>query len=171
MFDLDKEVKLWIQSFKGRSPEKSIDEIIDHLYCEIENLQNEGFSEQEAFEKAIQQFGSPSLFLTEQAKNRSLSSKFFRATGLSKLYQFEKKFTSPSKTSKFAGIQIILVSILFAIAMVIAPKIITDKNIATTIVYLLIALWWIFFVLLVTKNNRYSLKCEYLWIKRNVSKL
>ena len=176
MFDLDKEVKLWSQTLKQTGcvsknvSENNIDELIDHLYCEIESLQTEGLSEKEAFEKAVEQFGESGPFLVEQGKVGGSS--LLQYTHLSKLHKLEKRLTpmSKSKNPKARITQIILVSLLFAIAMIATPLIISDKNLASMISNLLYAASGTF-ILFLSINNRHSLKCEYLWIKRNLLKL
>lgn len=176
MFDLAKEVKLWSQSLKQigcvskSTSENNIDELIDHLYCEIEALQKEGLSEQEAFEKAVEQFGESGQFLVEQGKVGGSSSTLFHSTGLAQLHKLEKKIAPKSNQQKIPEVQILLISILFAIAMIVTPLVISDKNLASMISNLLYAASATF-ILLLSINNRHSLKCEYLWIKRNLSKL
>jgi len=54
MFDLDREVNEWCNSVKaGRCRRNAgIDELKDHLYCEVERLQSEGKSAEKAFRAA-----------------------------------------------------------------------------------------------------------------------
>jgi len=189
MFDLDNEIQTWSQTLKQKGcisknvSENNIDELVDHLYCEIEALQNEGLSAKEAFEKAVEQFGESGLFLMEQDKNRSSSSAFLHASGLVQLHKLEKRILPMSNQSNQSDqsnesnnkkmprtILIILVSLCFATAMIATPHLVSDKDLSSLISDLLYAAAAIFIITLGIKN-RHSLKCEYLWIKRNLLKL
>ena len=76
MFDLENAVDRFcedIGSFKGRDDGLK-EELKDHLYCEIEALQKEGLTDQQAFKLATKKLGEPDALLSEYSKNRKVFS-------------------------------------------------------------------------------------------------
>ena len=91
MFDLNREVKSWAASVYAQRCEASasIDELSDHLYCEIERGRAEGLSDEAAFHAAVARLGSATALAAEDARNRSalstvcqVASKFERSTSM-----------------------------------------------------------------------------------------
>ena len=78
MFDLDKEIHAWCRSIhsNGWKRASSNAELMDHLYCEIERLSEEGLSEKQAFLAATERLGNVEDLRTEHSKNRNLLSTF-----------------------------------------------------------------------------------------------
>lgn len=78
MFDLDKEIHALCRSIYSNDWKRasSIDELKDHLYCEVERLSDEGLSEEQAFLTATERMGNVEKLRIEHAKNRSLLSSF-----------------------------------------------------------------------------------------------
>jgi hypothetical protein len=73
LFDLDREVANWTAAvYAARCrPEAGVDELTDHLYCEIDRAREEGLSEEDAFRAAVDRLGSVPELVAENAKNRS----------------------------------------------------------------------------------------------------
>ena len=71
MFDLEKEVDEWVnQSVGSGCFNKDVaSEVKDHLYCEIEQNQMQGLSEQSAFWAATRRMGLSEDLKTEFSKN------------------------------------------------------------------------------------------------------
>lgn len=84
MFDLDREVNAWCESVHaGRCRAgPSIEELADHLHCEIERLQGKGYSAERAFEQATARLGDTGALDREFDKNRSWLSRAYHALGL-----------------------------------------------------------------------------------------
>ncbi len=55
---------------------------------------------------------------------------------------------------KKAGWLLIGISILFAIAMIITPNVIADEGQAQTIIFVLVAMWWIPFAYFIKARKR-----------------
>lgn len=77
MFDINNAIDQWcddIGSNDGEGAELR-EELKDHLYCEIEILQKEGLTDQQAFNLATKKLGKPNELLSEYKTNRKLFSK------------------------------------------------------------------------------------------------
>lgn len=76
MFNLEKEVATFCeQATAGKKGQAElVDELKDHLYCEIEILQRNGQTEEQAFREATQKLGAPAELLSEYRKNRRVFS-------------------------------------------------------------------------------------------------
>lgn len=74
MFDLEKEVRLWIQAVHADPCRKaaSAAELSDHLYCEVERARAEGLTDEQAFATAVARIGAGPELQAELDKNRSL---------------------------------------------------------------------------------------------------
>lgn len=74
MFNLDQAVEQWSRSIdlRGCGRQDHLEELQDHLYCEINRLQEQGLSPELAFLKATQQLGNLRDLSAEYAKNKSL---------------------------------------------------------------------------------------------------
>lgn len=72
MFDLKTEVEEWSRYVAGQgcTSWSRKEEIIDHLYCEMEELRAKGLSEREAFLEAARRMGDSKERFDEYAKNR-----------------------------------------------------------------------------------------------------
>lgn len=96
MFHLDSEIHAWCKSFRSRN-NATVEELKDHLYCEIDQLIEDGLSEKQAFVIATQRMGNPAELRKEYTKNRFTKETFcYIAAGimavsglvhLSELYQ------------------------------------------------------------------------------------
>ena len=76
MFELDKAVDRWSREFVGSSCGSGdrIEELKDHLYCEIEKNIEEGLPEEPAFLAATRRFGISEELKDEFRKGRSILS-------------------------------------------------------------------------------------------------
>ena len=74
MFDLEKEVLAWSEAMQVEGCRKSAssEELVDHLYCEIDRARKAGLSDEEAFAGAVVKLGKKQDLSQEHAKNRSL---------------------------------------------------------------------------------------------------
>ncbi|MBL8113850.1 MAG: hypothetical protein JNK60_13295 [Acidobacteria bacterium] len=74
MFDLKRAVETWSHTVRAGRCEgtESVDELTDHLYCEIDRARAEGLSDEQAFAAAVARIGAPKALVAEQAKNRTL---------------------------------------------------------------------------------------------------
>jgi putative ABC transport system permease protein len=74
MFDMEKEIKQWRKNLlKSEAMEDGyIAELESHLYDEVERLKESGLTEQEAFEKAVEDVGSPDSIGAEYLKTDTL---------------------------------------------------------------------------------------------------
>lgn len=75
-FNLDHEIQAWCQSIHTDwfTRETTTEELKDHLYCEIEQLMNNGLSDKDAFQSATQKLGTVHNLRKEHIKNLNLFS-------------------------------------------------------------------------------------------------
>ena len=71
-------------------------------------------------------------------------------------------FMNPNKAKRL----ILIFSIVIAAAILLSSYLIGDSDAATVVMFLLIALWWIPFTLLL--SDKHSIKSEYACLKRNI---
>jgi len=77
MFNLEQAVQQWSELVLSADSVKNrnIDELKDHLYCEIEKHINDGSNESDAFKYAIANIGESDILATEYKKNRNFINK------------------------------------------------------------------------------------------------
>ena len=65
LFSLEKAIQQWTKKLRKYDAyeEGQIYEMEDHLRSEIQQLQNQSYTEEEAFKKAIETFGNPAAIL------------------------------------------------------------------------------------------------------------
>lgn len=75
MFDLEEEVERWSKEFAGNTCGRNdrVEELMDHLYCEIENNIDEGLTEESAFLAATRRFGISEEIKAEFKKGRGIA--------------------------------------------------------------------------------------------------
>jgi hypothetical protein len=131
-FDLDKAVQQWCELVLSNDSIKSknIDELKDHLYCQVEHFIKTGKDEKESFKLAIEKMGEVDMLSGEYEKNR---------TFLQKLCAFEygtvadhAKETITIKSAIFQQ------SILWAAAIIGTSLIIEDKHQAMSVVFIIL---------------------------------
>jgi len=129
MFSLEKAVQQWCELVLSNDSIKSrnIDELKDHLYCEVENFQQQGIEDSEAFKLAIKKMGEIDLLSGEFEKNR---------TFLQKLCAFEYG-TVADHENKTLGVRSMMIqqSILWAAAIIATTLILDDKQQAMSVVF------------------------------------
>lgn len=113
MFNLEQEIQNYCQSVheNGLDQEERIEELKDHLYCEIERLvKNEDLSEQQAFYKAIEYTGNADDLKNEYSKNDTV---------YAILHEIARgKILKPMNTKKAAVLQIVT-ALIFAASMIV----------------------------------------------------
>ena len=173
MFNLEQEIDNWCESIfkKGSSTHLLLDELKDHLHCEIERLKKEGLSSEDAFAKATSKMGLVNELSAEFAKIRSPVQKCITPL-LSSPDTFTEDNYHTMKQRKSAVLNI-LVSLLFAGAIILSSLLLKDSDIASTVTFVLIGLWWIPFSYFIaqTSGNRWTLKGEYQCLRRRVTSL
>lgn len=75
-FNLEHEIQAWCKTIHADwfTRDAKVEELKDHLCCEIERLMNEGLSDLEAFQTATQKLGTIHELRKEHSKNLNLFS-------------------------------------------------------------------------------------------------
>lgn len=137
MFELEKSVDQWCRATASRcSDSDRIAELKDHVHSQIELLQGNGLSAEEAFLEATRQFGEQIALQREFAKNQNM---------IERLCAFEASIANRRKVSRKTTRRLAVAhALLFAGAMLISSALLTgrDDNVAATMLYILIALWF-----------------------------
>ena len=131
-FDLDKAVQQWCEVVLSNDSIKSknIDELKDHLYCQIEHFQQKGKDDKQAFKLAIEKMGEVEMISGEYEKNRSF---------LQKLCAFEYGTVADhAKETMSIKSTIVQQSILWAAAIIGTSLIIEDKQQAMSVVFIVL---------------------------------
>jgi len=147
MFQLDREVRAWCSSIlpDDCSQDERLDELEDHLYSEIERLQAEGLSEEQAFTTATNQLGEANMLMSEFSKNRSFVS---RLCALDRQLSGTGTIKS-SSLRKTANRLIIGHAILWAAAMLATALLMRDSEAMTSVLTLvMVPLWFASFLLI-----------------------
>lgn len=146
MFQLEPQIRAWRQSLQARGlrDRERIDELEDHLYCEIERLLDQGLSEEGAFRAAIQQVGEAEALSTEYQKIE-----------LQKGHKM-----NPGKSA----VIIIAHALLHAAAILLANYLLRDTPHDQTVTYLITSLWFASYMLLLADQR--SIGCELRAVQR-----
>ena len=168
MFDLDSAVHQWsaqvlsADSIKNRN----IDELKDHLYCEVERYIDAGFDQQEAFNKAILAMGDSDLLAGENQKNKRFLEKLCAFEfGTIGQYQPNKGDNMISR-KKVQWQQ----SILWAAAIIACAIILRGMPQANTVlIFVLVPLAMANIIILEPKSSRRSVGCVFGKIKNMFS--
>lgn len=157
MFQLEQAMDEWCESVLVTrcGNQAKIDEIKDHLYCVIERLTEEGLTEEQAFNAATRQLGEADDLMAEYAKNKALLSKLCDAET-----RLESKLRIKNMDPKKAATYQVVVSLAFAAAILISSYLLRGTEHATTVMFILIALWWIPFSIIVSSSGKHSVKSE-----------
>ena len=152
MFELDQAVDAWCRSIHTSAYNRNerLEELKDHLYCVVERFRTEGLSEQQAFSKATEHMGDVGMLAIEQAKNKSLRFKFCQTEE-----NLEKWRDSTSPKS--AAAMNIFISVACAIGILFSTWILEHSSYAEyaqTVMYLLIAVWFVPFSYLSAIANK-----------------
>ena len=158
MFDLASAVHQWAafvlsnDSIKNRN----IDELKDHLYCEVEKYITEGMKPEEAFNKAISTIGERSILAIENQKNKNF---------IDKLCAFE--YGTIGRSNKNKGDDMISrkqmhwqQSVLWAVAIIACAIILKGTPQASSVIlFVLVPLALASIIMLGSKSNPYSMQC------------
>ena len=147
MFDLDQEIHAWCCTIYPCwwNRDARTTELADHLYCEVERLRAGGLSEEEAFLAATKRMGTVATLISEHAKNRNWLASI-SGTGINQLENW-----GSSMSPKRASTLIIVISLIFAAAIIVSTYLLVDtqyEQYSQTVMYLLIAIWFIPYSLL-----------------------
>ncbi len=148
MFRLEERVTAWCLAIhpRGLDRQARVDELADHLYCEVERWKSEGYSEEEAFRAATHQLGDADELTREHAGNTGGLLRALRV--LLALGACSPTALSGLLTPKQASALLLGVSMAFAAAMLTSSALLGDSRHAPTLVFGLIALWWVPFSVL-----------------------
>ena len=135
MFDLEYEIDKWARQVadQGCFTSGRIDEMKDHIYCEIEKFEESGYSQREAFQRAVSSVGSPDELTGEFSKNRSNPCEHSKNTSVSIKRVL---LTTLSSLVLFAGF-------VFSIRMAV-----TDEELAKKIISMSFFFWLAFLFLI-----------------------
>jgi hypothetical protein len=155
MFQLEKEVRAWCSSIlpDDCGQDERQEELEDHLHSEIERLQTEGLSQEQAFTTATHRLGEAKMLLSEYSKNRSFVS---RLCALDRRMAGPDTIPDPSLRKK-AGRLVIGHAILWAAAMLATAFLFKDQKTVTTLVTMVLTPLWFVSYLLISSTFR-SLK-------------
>jgi len=160
-FDLNAAVQQWCELVLSSDSikNKNIDELKDHLYCQIESFLEQGQSPQHAFKQAISKMGEVDILADEYSKNR---------TFLNKLCAFEygtvgDKANQPTNVNSL----IIQQSILWAAAMLATSLLIADNQQAMSVIFTVLLPLCLVNVISLKKNSATK---EYRCIKNKLIK-
>lgn len=131
MFNLNQAIQQWCELVLSNDSIKSknIDELIDHLHCEVEQFIKNGKSEEQAFKAAIEKMGEIDMLAGEYEKNRSF---------LQKLCAFEYGTVGQNTNQNKTKSNILSQSILWASAMIASALIITNEKEAFSVIFLVL---------------------------------
>lgn len=149
MFDLKNAVNEWSQEFAGSSCGRSdrVEELKDHLFCEIEANINEGLNEESAFLAATRRFGISEELKKEFRKGRSIASLLCDAEA-----EMEELGRNPKRLAVATGIYLVLFAALtFGLAFFLRGS--DTFPYATPVLYCL-SLIPVFFALFLNDKSR-----------------
>ncbi len=166
MFDLNQEVNNWSGKIVGANcATNQRDELQDHLFSAIEELRDQGLSEQQAFEQATNSLGSIDELAQEFRKNRSVKSIIFSTLGHGSLP--ERSPAERKKRALIAGAFVIIASIIWSILTIYMKKTMAPE-VYDSISNWMLALWYIaIFTPIVFVIDRHSARDEWICLKRN----
>lgn len=153
-FDLDEEIQAWCEAVHPRDRERQarIDELADHLHCEVERLMGEGLSKADAFMAATNQVGDSDELSQEHSKNRGRWGRWSYVLGC--LCRLNSKALGSELSEKERASLIIVVSLFFAGAMVTTSFFLRDSEHSQTATYMWIAIWWVPYSVLSSADSR-----------------
>ena len=137
IFNLEQAVDQWCSEvIKSAGTPGKKDELKDHLYSDIERLQDEGLTQEAAFKSAIERLGEANSLAGEYAKNHNLLNKIcvFENTILNANNNSATGENSMHVSSKI----IITQSILWAAAILACAIILADTEQANQVLFLVL---------------------------------
>jgi hypothetical protein len=160
-FDLDKAVQQWCELVLSNDCIKSqnIDELKDHLFCQVEHFQQSGKDEKQSFKLAIEKMGEIDMLSGEYEKNRNF---------LQKLCAFEYGSVADHANETMSiKTAIVQQSILWAAAIIGTSLIIDDKQQAMTVVFIVLIPLSVANIISL-KSGSFAKECRF--IKSKISK-
>jgi len=168
MFDLDSAVHQWsalVLSTDSIS-NRNIDELKDHLHCEVERYVAQGLSPQEAFNKAISIIGESDILAGENQKNKRFLEKLC-AFEFGTIGQYQTHKGDNMINRKKAQWQ---QSILWAAAIIACAIILRGMPQANTVlIFVLVPLAMTNIIMLEPKSSPRSIACVLGKIKKMIS--
>ncbi len=148
MFNLRDEIAAYCQSVypAGVHRQARIDELADHLHCEVERWMGEGLSEQEAFHRAVDQLGSSEDLALESLRAQSAWQRNLDV--LIALLTLNAKALNRLLTPAQTSVWIIGVSLFFAGMMTLTSWLKIGFEEPQHWTYLWLAVWWVPYTLL-----------------------
>lgn len=147
MFQLEREVRAWCASILPGdfAQDENLAELADHLTSAIEDLQETGLTEEQAFATATRRMGETKMLMTEYSKNRSFVS---RLCELDRKLSGTGTITDP-KLRKLANRLILGHAVLWAAALIAATVLLEDaENAHTWSTLVMVPLWFASFLLI-----------------------
>ncbi len=131
MFQLTQAIDEWVNGVQIRQcqSDAASAELKDHLWCEVEHLIDQGYSEKEAFTHATQRVGSAEMLTDEYEKNRTMKSR------MCAVLTYGERDTGKMGT---------VLALMFAGAILLSAVVLRGQSDAFMVIMLmLIALWFI----------------------------
>jgi len=145
LFRLDEEVMAWCGDVHRYGPDRQarIDELADHVYCEVQTWVDQGLTQKDAFERATDRLGDARILTRQHFEGSSPRTK--ARVVLWALLTCNAKTLGRVLTAKSTAWMIIGVSLFFAVLMTAVDKIFDTSETVTNI---FLAIWWIPFTVL-----------------------
>ncbi|MFT7077119.1 MAG: hypothetical protein ACJA0P_003139 [Planctomycetota bacterium] len=141
MFHLNEQVIAWCQSVhrNGSDRDARVDELADHVFCEIAQLTATGMSDEEAFLVATARMGKADDLAIEHNKNQGSLSKFgvvLLAMSCGSTERLRELVTRKQASALLLGVSLLVAAIMLGSALI-------TKRSDQTFIWVLIAIWWI----------------------------
>lgn len=165
MFDLEQSVEQWCATISRNrcGQQANVDELKDHLWCEIESHIAKGESEQQAFYLAIAVVGNIEDLSAEYAKNKSLLEKL-NSNGQAELFQ-QVLAGNETMTKKLLTRMVIGNAILWAAAILATSIVLKDTDQGFSVMLILIGLWCGSTMLFGGVKNSAKTECQFIRTK------
>lgn len=162
MFDLEQSIEQWCKTISRNrcGQQANIDELKDHLWCEVENQMAKGESEQQAFYLATAIVGNIEELSAEYAKNKSLLERL-NSNGQAELFQ-QVIAGNEAMTTKLLKRMVIGNAILWAAAILATAIVLKDTDQGFSVMMILIGLWCGSTVLFGGMKNNAKTECEFI---------
>lgn len=148
MFDVEAEVRRWCEAAVSRGPVRDalVDELCDHLHCEIEELVAAGHGPAEAFGLATGRMGEARSLKREQAKNLGFWGRVRGSAPVRWVCRMDRRLRDMD--AKRAAAWQIVVALVFAVVMVVTRRWMDGSEHAKDVTLWILAAWWIPFSVL-----------------------
>lgn len=139
-------IHAWCEAVAENNSDANVDELADHLHCEVERLVDEGMSPIDAFTMATEQMGDSDLLATEFSKNRNVVQKLLYAIQAFETANGTIDVTPTISPKKWAVITVANL-ILLAIVTFSVERILDDTTLFPEVGALLYMLWFGMFMI------------------------